>query len=88
MTTPVAILGAGRIGRPIAATFALGGCPVRLVDLKDRPVAARTALFAEARREIARDLSLMAEIYDRVQRLAPAYIARAGLRVDWTWPAR
>ena len=61
MTTPVAILGAGRIGRPIAATFALGGCPVRLVDLKDRPVAARTALFAEARREIARDLSLMAE---------------------------
>jgi 3-hydroxyacyl-CoA dehydrogenase, NAD binding domain/3-hydroxyacyl-CoA dehydrogenase, C-terminal domain/Amidohydrolase family len=28
------------------------------------------------------------EIYDRVQRLAPAHIARAGLRVDWTWPAR
>ena len=28
------------------------------------------------------------EIYDRVERLAPSHIARAGLRVDWKWPAR
>ena len=57
----VAVLGAGRIGRPIAATFALGGHQVRLVDLKERSAAEREALFEDARREIARDLALMVE---------------------------
>jgi cytosine/adenosine deaminase-related metal-dependent hydrolase len=28
------------------------------------------------------------EIYDRVEHLARAQIARAGLRIDWKWPAR
>src|SRR5206468_1446749 len=49
----------GRMGRQIALTCALGGCRVMLVDLKAR-ADARTAL-ADARREIARDLGLMAE---------------------------
>ncbi len=57
----VAILGPGRIGRPIAITFALGGWRVRLVDLKARTAADRDAVFADARREMRRDLALMAE---------------------------
>jgi 3-hydroxybutyryl-CoA dehydrogenase len=60
-TETVAVLGAGRIGRQIALTFALGGCRVLLVDLKDRSVADSELVLADARREIARDLALMAE---------------------------
>ena len=57
----VAILGPGRIGRQIALAFALGGCRVRLVDLKPRTAAESEAVFADAQREIARDLMLMVE---------------------------
>ena len=57
----VAVLGPGRIGRQIALTFALGGSAVALVDLKDRTAGEAAAVFADARREIARDLRLMAE---------------------------
>jgi len=57
----VAVLGPGRIGRQIALAFALGGCHVTLVDLKDRSAAEAAAVFADARREVARDLRLMAE---------------------------
>jgi 3-hydroxybutyryl-CoA dehydrogenase len=57
----VAVLGPGRIGRQIALTFALGGSSVALVDLKDRSAAEAASVFADARREIARDLRLMAE---------------------------
>jgi 3-hydroxybutyryl-CoA dehydrogenase len=57
----VAVLGPGRIGRQIALTFALGGSAVALVDLKDRTADEAAAVFADARREIARDLRLMAE---------------------------
>jgi 3-hydroxybutyryl-CoA dehydrogenase len=57
----IAILGPGRIARPIAITFALGGWMVRLVDLKPRTAAETDALFAEAWREMRRDLALMAE---------------------------
>jgi 3-hydroxybutyryl-CoA dehydrogenase len=57
----IAVLGPGRIGRQIALAFALGGCRVRLVDLKPRASTDAPAVFADARREIARDLALMAE---------------------------
>ncbi len=57
----VAVLGPGRIGRQIALAFALGGRHVVLVDVKDRPPGGATAVFDDARREIARDLRLMAE---------------------------
>jgi 3-hydroxybutyryl-CoA dehydrogenase len=65
----VAVLGPGRIGRQIALAFALGGCRVRLVDLKARDARDTKALFADARREIARDLGLMADeqVIERVQ---------------------
>lgn len=57
----VAVLGPGRIGRQIALAFALGGSRVSLVDVKDRPAGGAAAVFADARREIRRDLVLMAE---------------------------
>jgi 3-hydroxybutyryl-CoA dehydrogenase len=57
----IAVLGPGRIGRQIALAFAVGGCRVRLVDLKARLPAETEAVFADARREIARDLALMAD---------------------------
>ena len=58
----VAVLGAGRIGRQIALAFALGGCRVRLIDLKEeRSVADAERTLADARREMARDTGLMVE---------------------------
>jgi 3-hydroxybutyryl-CoA dehydrogenase len=57
----VAVVGAGRIGRQIALAFALGGCPVRLLDVKERSPSAADALLASARREIERDLGLMVD---------------------------
>jgi 3-hydroxybutyryl-CoA dehydrogenase len=60
--TRVAVLGAGRIGRQIALAFALGGCAVRLIDVKDgRPAGDAERVLADAHREIARDLGLMVE---------------------------
>jgi 3-hydroxybutyryl-CoA dehydrogenase len=60
--TTVAVLGPGRIGRQIALAFALGGCPVRLVDVKpSRPAGEAERALADARREIARDVGLMVE---------------------------
>ncbi len=61
MSEPVAVLGPGRIGRQIALAFALGGHHTLLVDLKDRTDVERATVFSDARREIARDLRLMAE---------------------------
>jgi 3-hydroxybutyryl-CoA dehydrogenase len=48
------------MGRQIALACALGGCRVLLRDLKPRPTGAR-AVLDDARREIQRDLGLMAE---------------------------
>jgi 3-hydroxyacyl-CoA dehydrogenase len=62
LSETVAVLGAGRIGRQIALAFALGGCRVRLLDVKpQRSVAEARRVLADARREIARDLGLMVE---------------------------
>ena len=61
MTNTVAVLGPGRIGRQIALAFALGGRRVLLVDVKARTPEERRAVFADARREITRDLRLMTE---------------------------
>lgn len=57
----VAVLGAGRMGRQIALACALGGRQVLLVDLKRREAGEAAVVLADARREIARDLGLMAE---------------------------
>ena len=78
MTDTVAVLGPGRIGRPIAVTFALGGARVLLIDLKPRTAVERAAVVADARREMERDLTLMAE--ERV--IAPSEVAPALDRVE------
>jgi 3-hydroxybutyryl-CoA dehydrogenase len=58
----IAVLGAGRIGRQIALAFALGGCPVRLLDVKEgRAPGEAERTLADARREITRDVGLMVE---------------------------
>jgi len=77
----VAVLGAGRIGRPLALAFALGGCRVRLVDLKERGAAERAARAAEARREMTRDLALMVEESVITAEAAEAALARIEARV-------
>ncbi|MGH7391050.1 MAG: 3-hydroxyacyl-CoA dehydrogenase NAD-binding domain-containing protein [Candidatus Rokuibacteriota bacterium] len=74
----VAVLGAGRMGRQIALACALGGCHVQLVDLKPRGAGETAAVLADARREIARDLGLMAE--EGV--IAPAAVAPALARIE------
>jgi 3-hydroxybutyryl-CoA dehydrogenase len=56
-----AVVGAGRIGRQIALAMALGGCRVRLCDVKPRPAAEARVVLADARREIERDLGLMVD---------------------------
>ena len=72
-TSHVAVLGPGRIGRQIALALALGGSRVSLVDVKDRPAGGSAAVLADARREIRRDLALMAEegVLERAE-VAPA----------------
>ena len=82
MTETVAVLGAGRIGRQIALAFALGGCRVRLIDIKEeRSVADAERTLADARREVTRDAGLMVEeqVIDAVA--AEAALARIEERV-------
>ncbi|HZF05374.1 MAG TPA: 3-hydroxyacyl-CoA dehydrogenase NAD-binding domain-containing protein [Patescibacteria group bacterium] len=81
MSDTVAVLGAGRIGRQIALTFALGGCRVVLVDLKGRSVADSELVLADARREITRDLALMAEERVIAEDDAPAALERIEERI-------
>lgn len=57
----IAVIGPGRIGRQIALAFAMGGHRVLLVDVKDRDATQARRVLAEARREVARDLDLMAD---------------------------
>jgi 3-hydroxybutyryl-CoA dehydrogenase len=80
--TSVAVLGPGRIGRQIALAFALGGCGVRLIDVKDqRTVADAERTLADARREITRDLGLMVEEEVVAEAEAAAALARIEDRV-------
>lgn len=80
--TIVAVLGPGRIGRQIALAFAVGGCPVRLVDVKEgRPAAEAERTLADARREIARDLGLMVEERVIVEDESASVLGRIEARV-------
>jgi 3-hydroxybutyryl-CoA dehydrogenase len=58
----VGVVGAGRMGRGIALSFAYAGMPVDLVDLKPRDDADTRRLFVEATAEIASDLELMVRL--------------------------
>jgi 3-hydroxybutyryl-CoA dehydrogenase len=78
----VAILGAGRIGRQIALAFAIGGCRVRLIDIKEeRSVADAERTLADARREMTRDAGLMVEERVLEEAAAGAALGRIEERV-------
>ena len=55
----VAIVGAGRMGRGIALSFAYGGIRAVLIDLKSRSDAEQERLFEEAQHEIRGDLQFL-----------------------------
>jgi 3-hydroxybutyryl-CoA dehydrogenase len=61
-TETVGAVGAGRMGRGIALSFAYAGHAVTLIDLKPRTAQALADLEAEARSDIARDLAFLAEV--------------------------
>ncbi|WP_109463766.1 3-hydroxybutyryl-CoA dehydrogenase [Albibacillus kandeliae] len=94
MTTPVACLGAGRMGRGIAIVFAYAGHPVDLIDFKARSAEDFDRLAAESMEEIRETLGMIArfglfdgsavdQIAARVrvvpQADAPAALGRAGV---------
>ncbi|CAH1653027.1 3-hydroxybutyryl-CoA dehydrogenase [Chelatococcus asaccharovorans] len=58
----IACLGAGRMGRGIAAVFAYAGHPVAIVDLKARPAEDFARLSAEALGEVRSTLVMLAEL--------------------------
>ena len=58
----IACLGAGRMGRGIAAVFAYAGHPVAIVDLKARPAEDFARLAAEALGEVRGTLVMLAEL--------------------------
>ena len=58
---PIAVLGAGRMGRGIALAYAFAGVSVVLIDLKSRPKGDQERLFAEVASELDADLEFMCE---------------------------
>ena len=75
-TDRVAALGAGRMGRGIAQTFAFAGLEVVLLDLKQRCAADRERLSRTALSEIETDLRFLAEIGVGSASAVPAAIGR------------
>ncbi len=66
MTLPttdcIVTLGAGRMGRGIALSFALAGVEVLLIDLKDRDPEGSELLFEQSRHELRNDLDFLASV--------------------------
>lgn len=58
----VAVLGAGRMGRGIALSYAFAGIPVVMLDLKQRNHEQREQLQQDAMAEIHRDLEFLASV--------------------------
>ena len=75
--TPVAALGAGRMGRGIAVVFAFAGHEVALVDAKPREPTAFAALCREVEAEILGTLGIMA----RIGLLRPEDVAPIAARI-------
>ena len=61
-SAPIGVVGAGRMGRGIALAYAFAGCPVLLVDVKQRGQDERDALFDAVRAELETDLGFLAEV--------------------------
>jgi 3-hydroxybutyryl-CoA dehydrogenase len=89
MRAPIALVGAGRMGRGLAVVFAYAGHEVTLIDFKPREAAAFARFADEARSEVAGTLAMLARlclfaeqdaaaIADRV-RIVPEAEAAGGL---------
>ncbi len=61
MAERIAIIGAGRMGVPMAQVLSAAGYTVDIVDLKDRPEQAFAQLQAQSRAEIAANVELLKE---------------------------
>ena len=62
MTPPVAVVGAGRMGRGIALSYIFAGVPVVLIDLKERSPDEQDELARLISDELTRDLKFLADI--------------------------
>jgi len=62
MRAPIALVGAGRMGRGLAVVFAYAGHDVALIDFKPREAPAFARLADEARAEIAGTLAMLARV--------------------------
>ncbi len=62
MSDLIGIVGAGRMGRGIALSYAFAGIPVFMVDIKERNATGRGELMASVFAELRDDLSFLAEI--------------------------
>jgi 3-hydroxybutyryl-CoA dehydrogenase len=59
---PIALIGAGRMGRGLAVVFAYAGHDVALIDFKPREAAAFARLAHESRSEVAGTLAMLARL--------------------------
>lgn len=57
----IAVVGAGRMGRGIALSFAWAGYPVALIDSEERPADAFRELAASLRADLATEIQLLAD---------------------------
>lgn len=62
MNAPIALIGAGRMGRGLAVVFAYAGHDVALIDLKPREADQFARLAEEAHSEIAATLTMLARL--------------------------
>jgi len=62
MDSRIGIIGAGRMGRGIALSYAFAGIPVLMLDIKERTVAERALLADSVFEELRADLSFLAEM--------------------------
>lgn len=68
--TPIATLGAGRMGRGVAVVFAYAGHHVKIVDFKPRPAPEFDRVAAETMAEVKSTLEILA----RIELLQPEHI--------------
>jgi 3-hydroxybutyryl-CoA dehydrogenase len=79
MGDPIALVGAGRMGRGLAVVFAYAGHEVALIDLKPREGEAFVRLAAEAESEIAGTLAMLARLGLFTEKDAAVVAARVRL---------
>jgi len=78
----IASVGAGRMGRGIAITFALAGHQVRLIDIKDRPSAEYDGFCKDAANEIEGTLAML----NRVGMITEQVIPWITQRIEYCSP--